>query len=184
MAVEIEIKARVDDPEHIKERIPQGAVYLGSRRKADQYWFPPPEYSLAAHFPSGIRVRREQKSRKEALTCVCFKIKELRDTVEVNDEREFEVSDAEIFTQFLERLAFVRGQAKTKTGWAWEYQGITIELLLVAGLGWFVELEILSRDSGEDSVAAARKRLLELLAALGISGDKIEPRYYTEMLQE
>lgn len=184
MSFEIEVKAWVDDPESVKSLIPREALYLGSHEKTDQYWLAPPGYG--AHFPSGIRVRKEKKGPEEPLTCtrVCFKIKERRDAIEVNDEREFEVSDAGLFTELLERLGLVRGQAKTKTGWSWEYEGITIELSLVAGLGWFIELEILSPEAGEEAVEAGRKRLLQLLTTLGIAGDRIERRYYTEMLRE
>ncbi|MDR0389441.1 MAG: class IV adenylate cyclase [Spirochaetaceae bacterium] len=186
MAVEIELKAWVDDPESVKKRIPQGAKYLGSFEKADQYWNIPPEYGVGTNFPSGIRVRNELKTVKEPVrrSFVCFKIKERRDGIEVNDEREFEVSDSGLFTELLERLALVRAQAKTKTGWAWEYEGITIELAFVAGLGCFVELEILSPAGDDGAVEAGRKRLLALLAVLGIAEDKIERRYYTEMLQK
>ncbi|MDR1429059.1 MAG: CYTH domain-containing protein [Spirochaetaceae bacterium] len=186
MSIEIEVKARVSDSESVKKRIPAGAVYLGPYEKSDQYWLIPPEYGAGPNFPSGIRVRKEKKSPEEPLTrcLVCFKIKERRDAIEVNDEKEFEVSDAALFTELLERLALVKGQGKTKTGWAWEYEGITIELSLVAGLGWFVELEILAPAAGEEAVEAGRKRLLALLNTLGITEDKIERRYYTEMLRE
>ncbi|MDR2662737.1 MAG: CYTH domain-containing protein [Treponema sp.] len=50
-------------------------------------------------------------------------------------------------------------------------------------LGWFLELEILSGPGGSDeAVAAARGRLLELLAQAGIGEADLESRYYSELL--
>jgi len=58
----------------------------------------------------------------------------------------------------------------------------------IESLGWFVELEILTNDihaaNRGKAVEEAREKLLSFLAELGISGEAIESRYYTEMLKE
>jgi adenylate cyclase class 2 len=184
LAVEIELKAWVDDPGTLKKRIPRGARCGGSYKKHDQYWLVPPEYGVSAeNFPSGIRIRNETGENGGSSRCrICFKTKEMRDAVEVNHEREFDVSDSAVFTEFLKKMGLRPGRAKVKTGWAWEYEGITIELSLVDGLGWFVELEILAQNDAAPVVEESRKRLLALLSLLGIGEDRIERRYYTELL--
>ena len=111
--------------------------------------------------------------------------KEVQDGLEINHEREFTVSDTGAFASFLAFLGLEPGIGKQKQGWSWSYEGVTLELSHVVSLGWFAELEILLEDPGPpppETIRAARSRLLRLLGRLGIGEDKIEGRYYTEML--
>jgi adenylate cyclase class 2 len=211
MAVEIELKARVEDPEERKRIISQFAGSGEEFLKEDSYWYPPsgpggsssrPELPGAPGLPSGVRIRREERRKgpegggDSLSTRICFKTKEKREGIEINDERECEVSDPMVFEELLVRLGLRPGPRKRKRGWAWVYRGITIELCKVSGsaspgkdgetvrLGWFAELEILADQDREDTTAAARTRLLELLKKMGINEDRIEERYYTELLRE
>jgi adenylate cyclase class 2 len=184
VAVEIELKARVDSPEACKKLLSVLAGPPVSFEKADSYWFwrkKPPGRDM----PPGIRIRQEGSGGKEHPEIrINYKFKEVREGLEVNDEREFGVSDRAAFEEFLARLGFERGAEKHKKGWAWAYGDITAELCEVAPLGWFAELEILADNDRPETVNAARKRLLELLGNIGIGEDKIESRYYTEMLRQ
>jgi adenylate cyclase class 2 len=87
--------------------------------------------------PSGLRVRRETNTGKDgevsAYTLITYKTREIREGVEINDEREFEVSapggaqpgktGAEVFEDLLRRLGLVPGIKKNKRGWAWRCEG-------------------------------------------------------------
>jgi adenylate cyclase class 2 len=190
MSTEIELKAWVDDPEERKKRLSAMAEYRGPFEKEDSYWFPRGPFPSETGGPplSGVRIREEcsagmdgKVSRIIRITC---KSKELRQGIEINDEREFEVSDKRAFEEFLRGLGLERGISKKKRGWAWVYQGITAELCHVEELGWFAELEILADNDRPETVAAARERLLGLLGEIGLGEDKIEDRYYTEMLRQ
>ncbi|MDR3343619.1 MAG: class IV adenylate cyclase [Treponema sp.] len=184
MSIEIELKAWVDDSNGLKTRIDSLACFSGSFEKGDAYWHSVAPVPLP---PSGVRIREamyiDVAGRVTRHTWVTYKVKEVREGIEVNDEHEFEVSDKAAFEGLLRRFGLEPGVTKHKQGWAWQYAGITVELALVAGLGWFVELEILTDTGNEDIVADARTRLLTLLQQLGIPEEKIESRYYTEMLQ-
>ncbi|MDR2110367.1 MAG: CYTH domain-containing protein [Spirochaetaceae bacterium] len=190
MAVEIELKARVESPETQKEVISTLAEYAGSFEKDDSYWFPPPGMVIPPGGPSssGVRIRREKfggpPGELVRRVWVTYKSRERREGIEVNHEGEFEVSDGAVFEGFLSGLGFTRGAGKRKRGWAWTFGDITAELSLVEGLGWFVELEILTGNDREETVAAARERLLDFLRKIGVGEDRIESRYYTEMLRE
>jgi len=189
---EIEIKAHVaaSEVEAVKAALERVAVPLGSFEKRDVYWRPAAVAAGsaagaagAAGLPaSGARVRRESRVRPDGAatkTClVTFKAKEVRDGVEVNDEREFAVSRPDVFEDLLTRLGLAPGAAKTKRGWAFARGDLTAELAEVGPLGWFVEIEIL----GTDDVEAARGRLLGMLAEIGVDEAAVEGRYYTEML--
>jgi adenylate cyclase class 2 len=182
---EIELKAHVENPEQLKARLEALAEYTGAFEKEDAYWVPknpgPPVP------PSGIRVRREKDTAPggevSTVIHVTYKSKEVREGIEINDEKEFEVSRSEEFEELLGLLGFAKRTAKTKKGWAYNHGRINVELSKVEGLGWFIELEILSEKKDEETLAGAREELLHFLGDCGIGREALENRYYTEMLE-
>ncbi|MDR0524709.1 MAG: class IV adenylate cyclase [Spirochaetaceae bacterium] len=184
MATEIELKARVEDPALIRKKLTDLAVFSGSFEKSDVYWLNPkgqitPDY--------GVRIRQETRKTPQGESArtvtVTYKTKKIYNGLEVNDEREFTVSDLENFEELLRRLGLAPGIGKRKQGWTWDWEGVTAELAEITGLGWFAELEILGGTDSPETVAASRSRLLTFLRSLGIGEDKIEPRPYAAMLQ-
>jgi adenylate cyclase class 2 len=180
MAVEIEIKAHVNDFERIKNKFSDPGGLPSAIEKEDAYWIAPEGLGKAAgSIPlSGIRIRQETKVNagvREERILVTYKTKDRREGIEVNDEREFAVSDKKPFEELLERLGFKPGLRKHKAGWSWNIGGITAELCRVKGrhpqspgtadrdLGWFAELEIIAETGDAETVRAARIRLEELL---------------------
>jgi predicted adenylyl cyclase CyaB len=205
---EIELKAWVDDSNAVKERISTLAEFTADFEKEDIYWIPVsrPE-SLSAAPLSSVRIRKETlKSRgkePEHLVLVTYKVKEIRSCIEINDEKEFAVtapSDTDAarkaslnaFEGLLHRLGLKAGVSKKKQGTAWKYGDgnshgcgsapISVELSRVDRLGVFVELEILTGSDDSETVNTARARLMALLKLIGIGDDKIETRYYNDML--
>ncbi|MDR1144456.1 MAG: class IV adenylate cyclase [Spirochaetaceae bacterium] len=197
---EIELKARVPGWRDCRRRLTELAGGGVPLVKDDSYWFP-------AGPAAGLRVRRERHTVADGQTAehtlVTGKTKERRDGIEINEEREFEVSDGAVFEEFLERLGLEKRISKRKTGWVWRCGGISAELVRVSGrggfggtgpetpdsagttkdLGWFLELEILAgADCGAETPAAAGRRLLDLLAKAGVGETAIETRYYSELL--
>ncbi len=189
MAIEIEIKAWADDWKSVKNHIDNFAKFLGTYEKSDTYWLIPEEMQrFAPELKSGVRIRKEaftgMGSPLETIIRVCFKKKELRADMEVNIEKEFDITNALVFEELLSNLGMVRGHSKNKKGWSWNYQGITIELSHVEGLGWFCELEIIAEKESPEIISSSRNRLYEILEKTGIDISRVEPRYYTEMLGE
>jgi adenylate cyclase class 2 len=192
MGTEIELKARVDSSlearQALKNRLEAIAGPGAPFVKADAYWFP-------GGSRSGVRIRQEKTAGKET-TLVTRKIKEKRNGMEINDEREFTVSCGALFEELLLSLGLRKKITKRKEGWAWNIDGVNAELTEVSGfceeeipnsvkdgipvtLGWFLELEIL--DCTDENTA--RRRLLDVLAAAGIDKADIENRYYSELLR-
>jgi len=209
---EIELKAHIDNSIDFIKRLTILAGEGLAFSKDDAYWFTvdtqsavsqagesegKPANSPVSGLPvSGLRIRREKAGENEH-TWVTWKDKEKRDGIEVNDEHEFEVTSGADFEELLVRLGLEKRIYKRKQGLSWQYQGITAELCEVSGsgnpqgsehsggpknLGWFLELEILTKDDTTETVTAARERLLSLLEQLGVGKENIESRYYSEML--
>jgi len=187
MAVEIELKAHVDDYASLKERLSAVGEYCRSYKKSDSYWLP------AQSGTAGVRVRRESgveaDGTSHASVLATYKIKKIAGGMEVNHECEFSVSDADSFEEMLGHLGLRRAVCKEKEGWAWtvhsQIEGqpsILAELSMVAKLGWFLEIEILADDNNEKTVEESRGRLFALLEKLEIPTEKIEERPYTAML--
>jgi len=196
MSTEIELKAHVKDYKALKALLSKKADYSGAFEKDDTLWFPGDTRYLAGEsllHPYGLRIRREKRSFPDgSAESKCFathKIKEVRDGIEINDEREFEVNPGSAFEDFLRRMGLKPGLSKRKRGWAFSLNEINAELVEVEGLGWFVELEIVTENNlaegkSEKIVAEAREKLLEFLDGLGINRDAIESRFYSEMLRK
>lgn len=173
MAIEVEIKARLDDPASLAALLDSLGRRIRSFDKRDRYYAQVPVVA-----ESRFRLRVDDGS------AVCtFKRKTISAGIEVNDESEFHVSDAESFDAFAAFLGFECVIEKRKTGTAWLVDGTTCELSEVAGLGHYIELEILLADgAAEADLDRARGRLLDLLARLSLPASAVEARPYTEML--
>ena len=198
MVTEIELKAHVQDSEALKRCLSEKSVFLCSFEKNDTYWlYDEVDYDANCHKvsglpPSGLRVRSEKRifsdGSEESTTYATYKIKEVRDGIEINEEHEFEVHptnghDNLDFKDFLGRIGLKPGASKRKQGWAFSHEGISAELLEVDGIGWFVELEIVADNPREETFTKGKQRLLDFLASLEIGKDKIESRFYSEMLK-
>jgi len=186
MAFEIEIKARVEDPDKTKVALSALGKYLCAYHKRDSYWV----------FPDNrigkLRIRDEEKTFPGKEPChtilVTFKMREMHRETEVNKELEFSVSDSAVFGEILAHMGLQTEVLKTKHGWAWELGGnesgtpVLAELSNVGQLGWFLELEILSDTFDGQGIERNRSSLLALLEKLGIPRDRIETRPYTDLL--
>ena len=184
MVTEIELKAHVKNNEELRRLLSEKAVFLHSFEKEDNYWFGE-NTSLPS---SGLRIRREKRrfedGREEIANLATFKTKEVRNAIEINDEREFAVDPVTEFEEFLRRLGMRAERYKKKKGWAFSKDGINAELVEVQGLGCFIELEIIADNNREETFAGARKKLMDFLVELGIDAEAIESRFYTEMLKD
>lgn len=181
---EIELKAHVDDRESVLKKLETFAEFLCSVQKDDIYW---------ATSENGkkiqARIRKETNlvtsERKIFLT---YKRKESRiaengKSYEVNDEKECEISADSALTSLFSDSGFEIALEKHKTVSGWQSGECHIELCNVPPLGDFLEVEIISEKNDDDTVCEKRALLLEILNRCGISEDKIENRYYSEMLK-
>ena len=108
MPIEIELKASVEDHRSLKEQISLLSPPSFSFEKDDCYWAAGD--GKESPLRSGVRLRRERIAfpggETGEKTLVTYKVKEVRDGIEINDEREFSVPTRRV----------LRGCSK---GWAW-----------------------------------------------------------------
>lgn len=173
---EIELKVHVEEPGSLKALLDRSCEFRESYDKYDVYYA----------YPRGQARERADKTfrvRKNGDSCaVTIKEKRLEGGIETNLEKEFTVSSWELFTWFIEDLGCARKIVKIKRGDLYAMGDINLELSLVEGLGWFLEVEKLVSADDPAQHEAARREILAVLGKLGIREDRIEPRYYTDML--
>ncbi len=178
--IEVELKARVEDPQATEARVAAFARLVGAFDKADAYWHGP-DWRLHRG-KKGFRIRKEGEA-----TFVTFKTKRCEGGIEINREREFAVSDHDAFIELVERLGCEPFYTKRKTGRRYEFDAgggkpIAIELCEVEGLGWFIEIEALLETEDPAAVALAQGEIRSVLARSGVPESAIESRYYSELL--
>jgi predicted adenylyl cyclase CyaB len=167
---EIECKAWIDNPEEIRKKLREKYTFTGEYTKNDTYY----------HFPGGqetFRVREQPST-----TIVTMKKKKREKGIEKNLEIEFSVSNAENFLRFIQEFhcpVYVRKVKKSEVFTAGE---LTVELSRVETLGWFVEIEKLVSSAEEEAQSAAEAEVRSVLRDLGVPEEKLEERYYTELL--
>ncbi|MCL2880382.1 MAG: hypothetical protein FWF29_09070, partial [Treponema sp.] len=102
MAIETELKARIANPEKIRDKLSDLGIYRNRYTKKDAYWTFPENHNIR------LRIRNEEKTipghepiRNILVTC---KTRELFGEMEANNERECTVSDSAIFEDILVQL--------------------------------------------------------------------------------
>ena len=175
--IEVELKARVRDKATVEAKVGSFARFVRAFDKFDEYWHGPGWRTDRG--ARGFRLRKEGGS-----SVITFKLKSIKAGIETNHETEFEVSDATAFEAFAARIGCEPFYRKRKTGKAWDYAGCTVELVDVAELGSFIEIERLLENGEPDCLAEARKQIKSILALAGIPETDIEARRWSEMLLE
>ncbi len=191
---EIELKAHVKNRRDVIKNLERFAVFSAAIEKDDTY------YSKEINGKTiKVRIRKETPFTTEEIpdapqitgqksVIFTYKRKEIitkdETSIEVNDEKETFLSEAEPFEAFLTDTGFVPSLKKHKITLGWHYDGAHLELCTVDRLGDFIEIEILSESNEENQVLQAKEKLLKLLSKCGIDESQIEERYYSQMLRE
>lgn len=174
MPIEVEIKARIPNPDEMADRLAARGVFQREYDKNDRYYGVPGE----------ARTKFRLRSDDGRLVCT-FKEKQIGDRFEESRETEFAVTDGEAFERFAEYLGYQCVVEKRKVGRSWLIGAVRCELSNVSRIGTFLELEILLPDDADDMQRrAVRERLFDLLKDLEIDEDSVEVKPYTRMIHE
>ena len=171
---EVELKARVDDFEFIKSKLEEMYDYKGKIHKFDSYMRRKGDKDIINKV---FRIRIDNEG-----AVVGYKDKKRQRGVEINIENEFGVTDPDLFIQLMEKMGFEVYVEKEKKGFLFKDSDISIELLNIKGLGNFIEIEKILKNPNDSEIAKAEIEIREILERVGINKEKIESRYYIEML--
>ena len=174
MKYEVELKARVADWDAIEAKLRETCEFIREFQKSDRYFRSP----VGTEQDTSFRLRRDNDG-----VVVTFKEKRPRNGVEYNREREFSVDDAEVFLELVERIGCVEYASKIKTGLEFRFDGMTVELVRIDGLGSFLEIEIIEHTLNTAVHEQAALRIRSFLRTTGISEDRIEERSYVSLLR-
>ncbi|MDP2816602.1 MAG: class IV adenylate cyclase [Rectinemataceae bacterium] len=172
---EIEMKAWVDDPVALKNKLLQIGEYLGKTEKNDSYWSLP-------GMNGNISDRKFRIREEDGIHTVTYKEKTVSGGMEVNQETEFHVSSSEDFIILMEQAGCSPLYQKHKTSEKYRVGRCLTEMVLIEGLGQFIEIEILSENNRPETIVHARNELFAVLDACGIARSSIESRFYSDLL--
>lgn len=190
---EIELKAHVYNKEETIKILNTFAKYVGFFQKQDTY------YRLQKQNNNdfiSVRIRKEQAKQEQNTfekIYLTYKQKELKDTtdgtkIEVNNEKECELSNTETITSILLDTGFSEYLTKSKTVEKFTYQtpcGIaTIEICTIPPIGDFIEIEILNNENTKSNVEQIKEEILSILNKCNIPQSQIENKFYSQLLKE
>ncbi len=176
MPTEIELKARISDRAAVEKRVAGFARFVRSFDKLDSYWHGP-DWRFARG-TKGFRLRCDGDK-----SIVTYKLKRNEGGIEINQETEFDISDKEAFMGFIARVGCEAFYEKRKVGVMYSYEGFTIEIAEVGGLGNFIEIEkILENEDDPGIIAIVQGELKAILALAGVPESDIEGRSYSELI--
>jgi adenylate cyclase class 2 len=183
MQLEVEQKYPVTDHAQLRTQLSAlGCLFHAPLEQADLYFAHP-----ARNFKDtdeALRLRRGVAEGGSDDVRITYKGPKLDSTTKTRREIELPISGAHGYEQYRELLEVLGFRAvmevrKTRTPGTIEWDGAEIEVALddVAGLGTFIELEILS---SAEELNAAKQRLASLAARMGLS--QSERRGYLDLL--
>lgn len=189
---EIEIKARVKDREKLIEKLNTFCKYQGALTRDDSYW------ALTKEDKRKIRIRKETKENSTSYF-ITYKKKEQHldqngSLIEVNDEKESSLENPQALEAFLTDSGYSIFIQKHKdvVDWTLELEEICgvknltacFELCKVPPLGDFLEIEILSPSQNQELLEGLHLKLNQLIEKAGLCKEDIEPKYYSQLLEE
>ncbi|WP_028973820.1 class IV adenylate cyclase [Spirochaeta cellobiosiphila] len=174
MHKEIERKAWVRDWNQTLELLNRNFNFVKEYHKKDQYFL---MEGYTRESKKKFRIRQDGNEY-----WVTYKFKSLLETLEVNDEIEFQISDVQSYQRMMEALGFKIFINKEKKGYRFQRDQWILELSHISDLGDFIEIECLLTDPSPEQIKEADIQILSLFDQLKISHSDIETRYYNQML--
>ena len=181
MTFEVEMKAWVRRAEPLKQLLDkkEGLLYVGFEEKEDVYY--------ALEETPLLRIRKGIVNGERSLV-VTHKKRSVVDGIEENLEYEFSVDplQEQAVHSFFTALGYHMAKRKFKRGWRYRRvhttssPGLTVELVHLEGLGWFLEVETLAKTK-EDRLQA-RKELTGFFSSVGIDSSAIESKPYLQLI--
>jgi adenylate cyclase class 2 len=174
---EVELKVRADH-EPVRERLDAiGATPAGTLEQIDTYYDAPHRDFAATD--EALRIRRERAA--DTTTRLTYKGPLVEAQSKTREEFETTVGDGDTADAILTGLGFEPAATVEKHRERFQYEGYTITLDEVRGLGQFVEIDTAATA---DEIEARRERASEILRTLDLDPDAHVRTSYLGLLLE
>ena len=170
---EIELKVRVSDLSPVRSRLGTlHAEFMGKVHERDVYYNAPDrDFGIT---DEALRVR--YSGGTSTVTYKGAKIKGV--AIKAREELSTRVESGEVFELILSNLGYTRTAGVTKWREYYGFQGSSVALDEVEGLGSFIEIEIISGDEVEDVTLMIE----HIVKELGVEGARTHSSYLELLL--
>jgi len=173
--IEVEAKIGIKDPKEFRSKIIKIAKFATKEKRVDDYYTLEPK----GKYPKkSLRVRKlgghYEVNIKNKISYV--KGVHAKREVELNSSEK----DLDTFLSIIKDFGFRKWLRKEKVTELYKIKNnFSIEINNVKGLGWFLEVEYLTKQSG---IAKARREVVRVIKKLGVKEKDIIKNGYTKML--
>ncbi|MFH1787384.1 MAG: class IV adenylate cyclase [archaeon] len=183
MWLEVETKVKVKDPNELRKKIKRIANFKKKETRTDDYFALKRKFRKHAYPRKAFRIRKKPDKFE-----INFKkwLKRYWDKqIVVKQEFEFSLKDKDHVDNLLalfKDLGFTKWMIKNKTSESYLHKKdkrIIIEINHVRHLGYFMEIEYLSKHS---EIEKAKKKIRDVLKELEIKTEDVTNIGYTKML--
>jgi len=174
MQIEVETKVQIQNPTEIRKKIKTFAKFKKKIQKQDTYY----TFKTTKNYPDErFRIRRSDGNY-----IINFKHRESPlKKIQIKEEFEFQIKDINAFKRFLKEFNFKPFIHKIKNSEVYKYKNTNIELNYVKHLGYFIEIENITKNG---RITKAKQEINEILKKLKIKPQQINNKGYTRMLYE
>jgi len=172
MEVEVKFPLSKYDLEAIKASLSKTYTFIKKIVQEDIYFTHP-----SINFNDRV-LRLRKENGKVTLT---YKGPRVSYNLKVREELEVEVSEFNEMKEILRRLGFIEVGLIRKIREVYSVNGITVNLDFVEGLGYFIEIEVISDSTNLDLVT---NKIKDIALSLGLNLKRALSISYFELLQE
>src|SRR3989338_4053436 len=161
--IEVETKIRIENPEGFRRKASQIGKFKGKIKKIDDYYTLEP---INKYPKKSLRIRKTGNNYQ-----INFKQRiSYSKEIYAKKESEFAVSDVESFLALIKDFGFKHWLRKEKISEVYKIKNnFHIEINNVKSLGWFLEIEYLTKNN----INYARKEIIRILKKLKVRRSQI-----------
>lgn len=175
---EIEVKAKIEDAESVKEKLVNLGCQFGSEMIQEDVIFLPIGIEYG-EIVKGTPVVRVRNSNGAVTLTIKKRVVEGNELIKL--EKEIAVDDKQRAIEIVEHMGFHEVVRVNKKRMQRKHEDMTICLDEIEGLGNFIEVE---KMSGGENEAEIQEQLFEFLKTLGINSDDRIIKGYDTLIYE
>jgi len=175
--MEVEVKAKVDNLDEIKERLESMGALFGKEIEQNDTFFKPADFNKKPQGPGDWILRIRKQGEKKFLT-----LKALTEVTGAWKEHETLIQNGEEAINITNAMGLVNVFNLSKKRIIGNVDGFELCIDNVKELGTFLEVAI--ETENESDIESIREKIVDFIKRLGIDENNIERRGYGEIIGE